>query len=107
MLAPYVNASRMAFERSALRFRKKLTVIGIIGHTHGVARATSPPKKPSRKIVRRERSAPPCPSSSPKELSLSITGVHKSDTAVVSTFITTAEEAGATDESAIAFFSSA
>ena len=31
-------------------FKKKLTVIGIIGHTQGVKIASSPPNSPSRKI---------------------------------------------------------
>ena len=33
-------------------FKKKLTVIGMIGHTHGVKIANSPPKKPRIKIQR-------------------------------------------------------
>ena len=47
---PYVTASRMAFERSLLRLRKKLTVMGMIGHTQGVRRARNPPAKPARKM---------------------------------------------------------
>ena len=34
--------------------RKKLTVIGIIGQTHGVSKAKRPPKKPLRRIIQRE-----------------------------------------------------
>ena len=44
-------ASRMPFRRSSFaRLRKKLTVIGIIGHTQGVNKASNPPKKPIIKI---------------------------------------------------------
>ena len=42
-------ASRMPRLLFFDRFRKKLTVIGMIGHTHGVQRASSPPAKPRRK----------------------------------------------------------
>jgi len=48
--APYVQASRIPFFLSLLRFRKKLTVIGIIGHTQGVNKASSPPTNPVIKI---------------------------------------------------------
>ena len=41
---------------SLLRFRKKLTVIGIIGHTHGVNKASNPPMNPAKKIYIQERS---------------------------------------------------
>ena len=33
-------------------FKKKLTVIGIIGHTQGVSKAINPPKNPNTKIRR-------------------------------------------------------
>ena len=36
------------------RFKKKLTVIGMIGHTQGVRTAMKPPIKPNRKIVQRD-----------------------------------------------------
>ena len=48
--APYVHASRIPFFLSFVRFRKKLTVIGIIGHTQGVNNANSPPANPVRNI---------------------------------------------------------
>ena len=51
---PYVTASRIAFLRSLLRLRKKLTVIGIIGHTHGVKRARNPPTSPARNMYSSE-----------------------------------------------------
>ena len=52
---PYVMASRIPFLRSSFaRFRKKLTVIGMIGHTQGVSRATSPPIIPMKKMYQRE-----------------------------------------------------
>ena len=38
------------FRLSLVRFRKKLTVIGIIGHTQGVNKASSPPTNPAKKI---------------------------------------------------------
>ena len=51
---PYVIASRNPLVLSFVRFRKKLTVIGMIGHTHGVNRAISPPSNPITKIYHRE-----------------------------------------------------
>ena len=36
------------------RFIKKLTVIGMIGHTQGVRTAIKPPINPKRKIVHRD-----------------------------------------------------
>ena len=51
-------ASRMPCRRlSLLRFRKKLTVMGMMGHTQGVSSATSPPSMPSRKMAIRLLSA--------------------------------------------------
>ena len=49
MLAPYVTASRTPFRLSFDRFKKKLTVIGMMGHTHGVNNASNPPTKPMPK----------------------------------------------------------
>ena len=47
-------------------FRKKLTVIGMIGHTQGVSKAMSPPRKPRRKREKRpEAPAAPFPDPSP------------------------------------------
>ena len=34
-------------------FRKKLTVIGMMGHTQGVRMATKPPSSPNRNMVQR------------------------------------------------------
>ena len=42
---PYANASRTAFFLLDERFIKKLTVIGMIGQTQGVKRASNPPRK--------------------------------------------------------------
>lgn len=42
MASPYMMASRIERLRLLERFRKKLTVIGIMGHTQGVSRASSP-----------------------------------------------------------------
>ena len=42
--------------------RKKLTVIGMIGHTHGVRRAMRPPRKPRKKIDHRLAATNPDPS---------------------------------------------
>lgn len=36
------------------RLMKKLTVIGMIGHTHGVKIANRPPSKPMRKMTQRD-----------------------------------------------------
>ena len=47
---PYVIASRNPLVLSFVRFRKKLTVIGMIGHTHGVSNAKNPPTIPAKKI---------------------------------------------------------
>ncbi len=48
---PYVMASRMPFFLSLpARFKKKLTVMGMMGHTHGVNSANNPPAIPIRKI---------------------------------------------------------
>ena len=37
-----------------LRLVKKLTVIGIMGNTHGVSKAANPPRKPARKITHKD-----------------------------------------------------
>ena len=76
MAIPYITASLIDFLRSFVRFKKKLTVIGIIGHTQGVSKASTPPPNPKKKIIRSDLSA--VPPFSPKALSSSITGVHKS-----------------------------
>ena len=47
MLKAYITASRIERLRDLLFLRKKLTVMGIIGHTHGVIKATRPPRKPN------------------------------------------------------------
>ena len=52
---PYVTASRIPFLRSSFALlRKKLTVIGMIGHTQGVSKAMKPPRIPIKKILQRE-----------------------------------------------------
>ena len=62
-----------------VRFKKKLTVIGIIGHTQGVIRAIKPAMKPAMKIYQ-----PDCDSelssparSEPYALSSLMTGVQR------------------------------
>ena len=53
ILKPYVMASRIPFFLSFLaRFRKKLTVIGMIGQMQGITSASRPPTKPMMKIYR-------------------------------------------------------
>ena len=52
MLRPYNTASL----RPPPFLRKKLTVIGMIGHTHGVKIANNPPNNPNKKINHSERS---------------------------------------------------
>ena len=48
---PYNNAFVIPFARVLLFLVKKLTVIGIIGNTHGVSNAAKPPKKPVMKML--------------------------------------------------------
>ena len=45
-----VMASRTPLRRSPERLRKKLTVIGMMGHTQGVNKATRPPTKPRKNM---------------------------------------------------------
>ena len=69
---PYIIASLIPFaERTTFPlplssllalFKKKLTVIGIIGHTQGVSKAMRPPRKPRRKIDHRLAAPNPDPS---------------------------------------------
>ena len=75
---PYITASRMAFFRSFVRFKKKLTVIGIIGQTQGVNKAMKPPKNPAKKINNQLVSVA-VTVVSPKAFRSSITGFHRSD----------------------------
>ena len=65
----------MAFFRSLVRFKKKLTVMGIIGQTQGVSKATKPPMNPAIKMNSHEVSVADIVVS-PNALSLSMTGVH-------------------------------
>ena len=44
-----MSASRMPRLLFSLRFRKRLTVMGMMGHTQGVKRASSPPVSPMKK----------------------------------------------------------
>ena len=53
---PYVIAAFFPFLESSPFFKKKETVIGMIGHTQGVIIATKPPKKPIQKTNQRESS---------------------------------------------------
>lgn len=71
-------ASRMPLVRFFVRLRKKLTVIGIIGHTQGVNKANRPPPKPMAKMSQSERLLVLCDPSPLRAWSLSTTGVHKS-----------------------------
>ena len=58
MLSPYVMASLIPFVLSLLdRFKKKLTVMGMIGHIQGMQTANRPPIKPMSRIYIREWSA--------------------------------------------------
>src|SRR5687768_9498437 len=43
----YISALRIPAARVLLCFVKKLTVIGIIGKTHGVSSASHPPRNPA------------------------------------------------------------
>ena len=73
---PYKIASRRPLRLSFERFRKKLTVMGMIGHTQGVKRATKPPNNPKIKIIQSEVSLVFI--SLLKACSSLITGVYKS-----------------------------
>ena len=64
----------MDFDLLEFFFRKKLTVIGIRGHTHGVRSAINPPPKPKRKMYH-QGCVPISAFSSP---SGKFTGAHKS-----------------------------
>ena len=64
----------MALALEPLFFRKKLTVIGIIGHTQGVSKARSPPKKHAQNMYHNERSA--MSSTSALSPSIAVTGAH-------------------------------
>ena len=70
----------MALALEPLFFKKKLTVIGIIGHTQGVSKARKPPTKPAMNMYKYDwlELLP----SAPKTLSSSITGTHKSELSV-------------------------
>ncbi len=57
MPPPYMRASRIDLALLLFFFRKKLTVNGIIGHTHGVSRATRPPTNPQMKMYHHDESA--------------------------------------------------
>ena len=70
---PYVRESLMPFDLSFERLRKKLTVMGIIGHTQGVKRAMNPPRKLVIKIIQSELSFV-----SVEVLLIALTGFHKS-----------------------------
>ena len=73
----------MAFFRSLVCFRKKLTVIGIIGHTQGVSRAINPPRNPAKKINNQEVSVA-VTVVSPNAFRLSMTGVQRTASSVSS-----------------------
>ena len=62
-------------------FRKKLTVIGMIGQMQGMHTANSPPMNPISRIYNREWSAMLSPA--PKARSSLITGVHSEASSVV------------------------
>ena len=78
-----MTASRMPFARSPFaRLRKKLTVMGMMGHTQGVRRATSPPRNPRPKMT--QRLFPVVSFSLPKAFRRSMTGVHRAFAATLS-----------------------
>ena len=77
---PYITASMTPFRLSpCARFRKKLTVMGMIGQMQGITRANSPPTIPIKKIYNS-----PFPAISLLVLtafSSSTTGAHRSEPA--------------------------
>ncbi|MPM69778.1 hypothetical protein SDC9_116726 [bioreactor metagenome] len=76
MEAPYMAASEMAFLRTFLfLFRKKLTVMGIIGQTQGVSSAAKPQINPFRKILHSDELPSCC---EPNEFNSSVTGAQSS-----------------------------
>jgi len=79
--SPYVIASRIAFLRSFVRLRKKLTVIGIIGHTQGVSKAINPPRKPAKKMNNQDVSVAETVVS-PNAFNWSMTGVQRAASSV-------------------------
>ena len=81
--SPYVIASRIAFLRSFVRLRKKLTVIGIIGHTQGVSKAINPPRKPAKKMNNQDVSVAETVVS-PNAFNWSMTGVQRAASSVSS-----------------------
>ena len=54
MAKPYNIASRLPWAFFSDLFRKKLTVMGIIGQTQGVNNAKKPPANPAKKINHKE-----------------------------------------------------
>ena len=71
----------MPFVFFLLRFMKKLTVMGIIGHTQGVSNAMNPPKKLVMNIIHSERD---CVSVGNDDVS---TGFHSSFSSVSSLLV--------------------
>ena len=69
-------ASTTDLRRLPLFLRKKLTVIGIIGHTQGVSSASRPPPKPQMKITHQGESLTLVSVTSP--VSGKVTGAHQS-----------------------------
>ena len=77
----------MPLRRLPERLRKKLTVIGIMGHTQGVTSASRPPRKPRKKMAYHalpDTSLSLCP----KDCNSSMTGVHHNAVAAESAFAT-------------------
>ena len=48
----YSNALKIPLDFVVLCFKKKETVKGTMGNTHGVNKASNPPKKPNKKIFK-------------------------------------------------------
>ena len=100
---PYMQASLIDLLRSLPFLRKKLTVIGIIGHTQGVNRATRPPRKQVKNMYQSE----PCEMGASEPASSYFTGVQRSDSALVSSTTGAATQSAATLSTATASVSTA
>ena len=72
---PYIKAFLIALFLFLELFKKKLTVIGIMGHTHGVSKANNPPRNPKTKIIQYDCCCTTAPF--PTNYKSSITGSQK------------------------------
>ena len=92
------------FLSSFARLRKKLTVMGMMGHTQGVNRAMSPPSNPIRKMYQSERL---CILWSPSSaFSSLITGCHRIESFPTSGAASASESTAAVSAARVSAFAS-